>query len=155
MSEEKGWPWNICRLFKPEKWTSGCLCFIETNLLRLCQQLTASRRRRATAAARGLIGPRLDAAESGRLMAVTWCIRDASSGVKMKGEAHKVTEESDSSLLWCFVCGDAQLWNKEVQRVGGRVVRHCHTTAAKETLSKERRRKCALLSLDTITHKQL
>lgn len=142
MSEEKGWPWNICRLFKPEKWTSGCLCFIETNLLRPCQQLTASHRRRATAAARGLILPCLDAAEGGRLMAVTWCIREASSGVKMtKQEAHKVTNKSDSSWLWCFVCGDAPLWNKEVQRVGGRIVHHCHTITAKEMLSKERRRK--------------
>lgn len=103
MSEEKGWPWNICRLFKPEKWTSGCLCFIETNLLRLCQQLTASHGRRATAAARGLVLSCLDAAESGRLMAVTWCIREASSGVGMtKGKAHKVTNEPDSSSLWCF-----------------------------------------------------
>lgn len=58
-----------------------------------------------------------------------------------KQPADKVRFAPDSSSLWCFVCGDAQLWNEEVQRVGGCIAHRWHTITTKEMLWKERRRK--------------
>lgn len=50
----------------------------------------------------------------------------------------KVRFEFESSSVWCDVCGDVQLWNKEVHERRRGCIIYC---ISKEILSKERRRK--------------
>lgn len=72
-----------------------------------------------------------------------------------KRASRKLRFEFDSSLAWCFVCGEVQLWNKEVQRGGVGVSYTAATPSWTKSAFKGEEKENVPSSLDAITDKQL